>query len=486
MDELLEILRQFWPHLVVLLYFACGVPAAMHAILSRRDVRSAVGWVGLIWLTPIVGAVLYVLLGINRIQRAALRLRANQLVPDQPHHASETPDATLWQILEAGHGHFTTLARLVQHVTNRPLVAGNEIEPLVGGDEAYPAMLQAIDAAEHSIGMSSYIFDRDSAGLEFVAALRRAVERGVEVRVLVDSVGARYSFPSIFRNLRQARVRAAAFLPALAPTMIRFFNLRNHRKLLIIDGQIGFTGGMNIRAGNMLSRPSQHHVRDIHFRLAGPVVEQLQEVFAVDWHFTTQELLAGPRWFPQPREAGQMLARGVADGPDDDIDRIQLAFMGALSCARRRVVIMTPYFLPETPLIDALNVCSMRGVDVDVILPSANNLPYMTWAMMATAAPLLERGVRIWLTPPPFDHSKVMVVDDVWSSFGSSNWDPRSLRLNFEFNVECYDPQLAARLSQLAADKLAVSRPLTQKEIDARSLPVKLRDGLVRLGLPYL
>jgi cardiolipin synthase len=371
-------------------------------------------------------------------------------------------------------------------VTERSLTTGNEIEPLVGGDEAFPVMLQAIDEAQHSIGLSSYIFDRDSAGLEFVAALQRAVERGVEVRVLIDSVGSRYSFPSIFRELRQAKIPAAAFLPALSPSMIRFFNLRNHRKIMVVDGHIGFTGGMNIRAGNMLSRPAKHHVQDVHFRLDGPVVSQLQEVFAVDWHFTTRELLDGPAWFPDPIDAGRMLARGVTDGPDDDIDRIQLAFMGALSCARRRVVIMTPYFLPETPLIDALNVCSMRGVDVDVILPSANNLPYMTWAMMATVPPLLERNVRIWLTPPPFDHTKVMVVDDVWSSFGSSNWDPRSLRLNFEFNVECYSPQLAAKLVQLATKKLEVSKPLTQHDLDQRSLPVRLRDGIVRLGLPYL
>ncbi len=486
MDKLLVVLDNFWPHILAVLYFAIGVPAAAHAILSRRDVRSAVGWVGLIWLTPIIGACLYVLLGINRIQRAALRLRANQLVPDQPFQAAQTPDTTLWQILETGHGHFATLARLVQHVTERPLVTNNHIEPLIGGDAAFPQMLQAIDEAQHSVALSTYIFDRDSAGLEFVAALGRAVERGVEVRVLVDSVGSRYSFPSIFRELRRANVRAASFLPALAPTGIRFFNLRNHRKIMVVDGHVGFTGGMNIRAGNMLSRPAKHHVQDIHFRLEGPVVAQLQEVFAVDWHFTTQELLAGELWFPEPRDGGRMLARGVADGPDDDIDGIQLAFMGALSCARRRVVIMTPYFLPETPLIDALNVCAMRGVDIDVILPSANNLPYMTWAMMATVAPLLERGVRIWLTPPPFDHSKVMVVDDVWSSFGSSNWDPRSLRLNFEFNVECYDPQLAAKLSKLATDKLAISKPLTRHDIDARSLPARLRDGIVRLGLPYL
>ena len=486
MEQLLAALQHFWPHIIVLLYIAIGVPAAMHAILSRRDVRSAVGWVGLIWLTPIIGAVLYLLLGVNRIHRAALRLRANQLVPDQPFQAAQTPDATLWQILESGHGHFATLARLVQVVTERPLATKNHIEPLVGGDAAFPVMLKAIDEAEHSISLSTYIFDRDSAGLEFVAALGRAVERGVEVRVLVDSVGSRYSFPSIFHELRRAKIRAASFLPALAPTGIRFFNLRNHRKIMVVDGRIGFTGGMNIRVGNMLSRPSKHHVQDCHFRLEGAVVLQLQEVFAVDWHFTTQELLAGELWFPEPREAGRMLARGVADGPDDDIDRIQLAFMGALSCARRRVVIMTPYFLPETPLIDALNVCSMRGVDIDVILPSANNLPYMTWAMMATVPPLLERGVRIWLTPPPFDHSKVMIVDDVWSSFGSSNWDPRSLRLNFEFNVECYDPSLAAKLSQLASEKLAISKPLTQHDLDSRSFPAKLRDGIVRLGLPYL
>lgn len=486
MNDLVAALEEFWPHLLLILYIVVGVPAAAHVVLTKRDVRAAIGWAGLIWLTPLVGALLYVLLGVNRIQRTAVNLRSDLTPPQQPHADTVTSDESIWQIYETGHGHFATLEELTSRLTHRPLVAGNHIEPLAGGDLAYPAMLQAIDEAQQSVALASYIFDNDEVGRMFVEALTGAVERGVEVRVLIDSVGARYSRPSIVGVLRSAGVRVARFLPSLTPTMIRFFNLRNHRKILVADGKVGFTGGMNIRVGHMLSRSPKHPVADLHFRLAGPVVGHLQEAFAIDWRFTTDELLEGPQWFPRVDECGSMLARGISDGPDDDMDSLRLVFMGALACARRRVVIVTPYFLPEMPMLDVLSVCAMRGVEVDIVLPRVNNLAFVHWAAMANMHPMLERGVRVWLTPPPFDHSKLMVVDQAWCCFGSTNWDPRSLRLNFEFNVECYDQQLASQLAEMAEEKISQAQRLTLSDLDRRSLPLKLRDGVTRLFLPYL
>jgi cardiolipin synthase len=236
----------------------------------------------------------------------------------------------------------------------------------------------------------------------------------------------------------------------------------------------------------MLSGKPKHIAQDLHFRVAGPVVAQLQDAFAADWAFTTGELLQGELWYPPPEEAGTSLARGIPEGPDDDVDQLRLAFMGALSCARRSVRIVTPYFLPEAPLADALNVCAMRGVEVDIVLPSVNNIRFVNWAMLASVRPLLERGCRIWLTPLPFDHTKLMVVDDAWSCFGSTNWDPRSLRLNFEFNVECYDRQLATELTGIAAGKIMTAKPLTIDTLDRLPFYKKLRNGMTRLFLPYL
>jgi cardiolipin synthase len=216
------------------------------------------------------------------------------------------------------------------------------------------------------------------------------------------------------------------------------------------------------------------------------VVTQLQEVFADDWLFTTGESLRGEAWFPPSTRAGSVLARGVTDGPDEDFEKLRWTLLGALSIARYSVRIVTPYFLPDPALISALNLAALRGVAVDIVLPARNNLSFVHWASRAMWWQVLEHGCRIWLTPPPFDHSKLMLVDGCWVLLGSANWDPRSLRLNFEFNLECYDAELAQQLEALVASKLKAARPVTLAEVDGRPLPARLRDGLARLLTPYL
>jgi cardiolipin synthase len=227
-------------------------------------------------------------------------------------------------------------------------------------------------------------------------------------------------------------------------------------------------------------------VRDLHFRVQGPVVAHLQEIFADDWFFTTGEPLRGDPWFPQLVGCGPTIARGIVDGPDEDFEKLRWTILGALAAAQRSVRIATPYFLPEPTIIAALNLAAMRGVSVSILVPSKSNLPFVQWASVAHWWQVLERGCRIWLSPPPFDHSKLFVVDDCWSLVGSTNWDPRSLRLNFEFNVECYDPELARTLAGWFDEQLSVSRETTLAEVDGRSLPVRLRDGAARLLTPFL
>jgi cardiolipin synthase A/B len=312
------------------------------------------------------------------------------------------------------------------------------------------------------------------------------VRRGVEVRVLIDAAGARYSVPSILHTLREASVPAARFLPLLAPWRLMAMNLRNHRKILVADGRIGFTGGMNLREGNLVAQQPRHPVQDLHFRLEGPVVSQLQETFAADWFFVTGELIQGQEWFPALTAAGDLVARAVPDGPDEDFEKLRWTILAALSCARESVRILTPYFLPDDSIISALNLAALRGVRVDVILPGENNLPYVQWASRAMWRQVLERGCNIWLTRPPFDHSKLMLVDGAWTLLGSGNWDARSLRLNFEFCLECYGRELAGSLEKLVESKLEGAKGVTLEEVNNRSVAGKLRDGIVRLLDPYL
>ncbi|HXF94919.1 MAG TPA: phospholipase D-like domain-containing protein, partial [Gemmatimonadales bacterium] len=477
------LLTDWWQVLAGALTFALSVAASGHAILYKRDSRAAVGWVGLIWLAPVVGAALYALLGVNRIQRRAAEQRA--LRPGSGVFERPAPPGPPAQ-LPAEAAHLAPLAELVQRLTARPLTGGNAVTPLVNGDAAYPAMLAAIDAGQRTIGLSTYIFDNDAVGRTFLDALERARHRGVEVRVLIDAVGARYSWPPIFRALRARGIAAAAFGRTLLPWRMPYLNLRNHRKLLVVDGQVGFTGGMNIRAGHLLASRPRHPVQDLHFRLEGPVVRHLVQAFADDWSFTTEETLEGEAWFPDLRPAGPVLARGLTDGPDEDFEKARFTRLGALACAREEVRIVTPYFLPDAGLVSELGVTAMRGVRVEILLPAVNNLALVQWASTAELWQVLGRGCLVYYTPPPFDHTKLLLVDRVWALIGSSNWDPRSLRLNFEFDVECYDAALAKQLNRLVETKLAGARPVTLEEVNGRSLPIKLRDGVARLAGPYL
>jgi len=466
------------------LFFA--LLASGHAIVWKRDSRAAVLWMVVIWMMPLAGALLYFILGINRIKRRAILLRGSlERYTARPASAAFSHEQ-LAELLPAGERHLTAVAQATSGVIDRPLLPGNSITPLLNGDAAYPAMLDAIASARHSLTLSTYLFDHDEAGLAFAAALGQAVRRGVEVRVLLDATGSRYSWPPIPRALRREGVPYARFHPTFPVWQLLSMNLRNHRKIMVADGRVGFTGGLNIRAGHWLDRQPPHPVRDLHFRVEGPVVAHFQEVFADDWFFTTREALRGDRWFPPLDGSGPVIARGIADGPDEDFEKLRWAILAALTAARRSVRIATPYFLPEPTLIAALNLAALRGVTVDILVPGAGNLRFVQWASTAQLWQVIERGCRVWHSPPPFDHSKLFIVDDAWSLIGSTNWDPRSLRLNFEFNVECYDPALARTLSGIFDSIREQSRRVTLAEVDGRPLPVKLRDGFARLFSPYL
>lgn len=482
---MVEFLNRHFTELVGLLWTVQAALTTLHVVLYKRETRSAMGWIGLSWLTPVVGSVLYLIFGINRIERRAESLRRGLEAYTAPRSIRPVTIEEV-DLLSGDEHHLGSLARLVDQVVQRPLLPGNYIEPLIDGDRAYPAMLEAIREAERSVTFATYIFDNDETGHRFVEALAEANDRGVEVRVLVDAAGLRYSFPSVLRHLRGAGIPTARFLPSLFPPHLMAINLRNHRKIMVVDGELGFTGGINIRDDHVVEGGADDPIQDIHFRLEGPVVAHLQETFVDDWTFATGEDLRGDRWFPELEPAGDVIARGIPDGPDEDLEKLPWTLHGALSCARDSIRIVTPYFLPDEGLIAALNTAALRGVDVDIILPKECNLPYVHWAAFGQIRPLLERGCRVWLTPPPFDHSKAMVIDESWSLIGSANWDPRSLRLNFEFNVESYNRPLAEKIEDWAVEKRNRAERLTLESYDNRSFGVVLRDSLARLAAPYL
>jgi cardiolipin synthase len=481
-----SIAAEVWQYTILVVSIAVALAAGTHALLYKREPRSAVLWLGLIVLLPLFGVVLYVIFGVNRIKRRALLLRGDLVHYEAPYAVEPVEPETVAAGLAEEDRHLAALLDTTSKVLRRRLMPGNRIVPLTDGDEAYPEMLAAIAGAKRSISLLTYIFDRDSVGLEFARALGAAVRRGVEVRVLVDATGIRYSFPSIRWALRREAVPHARFRPTFPLWQILSLNLRNHRKVMVVDGRVGFAGGMNLRDGHWLSRGPRAPVRDLHFRVEGPVVAHLQEVFVDDWVFTTGESLRGEAWFPRLEAAGTVVARGIADGPDEDFEKLRWTMLAALAAAKRSVRIATPYFLPDATLVASLNLAAMRGVEVEILLPENGNLPFVHWASRAQWWQVLERGCCIRLTPDPFDHSKVLVVDDRWALIGSTNWDPRSLRLNFEFNLECHDKAFADELSRWFDERRSRARLITLGEVDARPLPQRLLDGFARLFTPFL
>jgi cardiolipin synthase A/B len=476
-----EVLTRFWPHLAAACDLLAAIFASAHALLNKRDTRAAALWIGIIWLVPGLGPLLYLALGINRIRRRAISLGVHKTITRPIPEDFGEPKQLAAE-------HLKLLSRVVSRVVAQPLLPGNKIEPLINGDEAFPAMLAAIESAQKTISLCSYIFDNDPSGRQFVDALSRAVKRGVQVRVLIDSAGTRYSWPPITHRLRHEKIPHARFLPSsiFAPWRFATINLRNHRKILGIDGRIAFTGGMNIRHGNVIAQKPKRPVQDLHFRVEGPAVTQLQDAFANDWAFTTREVLDGENWFPDLEETGDAVARVITDGPDADFEKLRWTLLAALAEAQTSVQIVTPYFLPESGLITGINLAALRGVRVDIILPAENNLPFVQWASRAMWWQVLERGCHVWLTPPPFDHSKLMIVDGHWVLLGSANWDPRSLRLNFEMNVECYGSTFAQQMEKVIAQKTRNAHEVTLAEMNACSLPIKLRDAATRLFAPFL
>jgi cardiolipin synthase len=476
MDALIEFLTRLRPDIELSLGLLIALIVTSHILLTKREVAAAAAWIGLAWFAPFFGGLTYVVLGVNRVRRRAQRLRAPSAGRDR--RALELAE------LAAEDHYLAPLRRGIGRITGRPTEPGNAIRTLTNGDEAYPEMLAAIASARRSVGLSSYIMNADTIGGRFIDALQAAQKRGVEVRVIVDGIGGGWLRSPAYRQLIAAGVPAGRFMHSNLPWRMPFLNLRTHKKILVVDGRVGFTGGINIADQNLVATKPADPVQDTHFRIEGPVVAQLVFAFARDWAFVADEDLGGEAWYPPLDPQGDSVARVVTAGPDEDLEKVEFAVLQALACARDRIQIMTPYFLPDQRLITSLSLAAMRGVDVQVVIPERGNHRLLDWAVRANIAPLLRDGVRIWRCPPPFRHSKVMVVDGAWSLIGSSNWDMRSFRLNFELCVELYDPTLAAALAGLVVGNQG--RRLDLADIRARPFAIRMRDAGARLLLPYL
>ncbi|MCL1985768.1 MAG: cardiolipin synthase [Betaproteobacteria bacterium] len=475
---------------VLLVVHALSWFVVVHALLHKHDPRAALGWIAAVLFLPLIGALLYFSIGINRANSRAAKLMAYAAEVAGKHRRrlgdSDAQSATFPQLSLHSEDLPTRffLASVGEKVTGRKLAGGNALTPLFNGEEAYPAMLDAIRNASAEVFLSSYIFNDGVAGKAFVAELAKAAQRGIDVRVLVDGIGSLYSLRAPWRNLRRKGIRVARFLPPRITPWHLSINLRNHRKILVCDANVGFTGGMNISDNHLVELPASHRVRDVHFACKGPLVEQLRDAFLLDWGFVTGH-------YEQHRtncqgEMGNCLCRIILEGPGTSTDQLHDILCAVITGAKRRVSLMTPYFLPTHELIGSLRATALRGVRVDVLLPATNNLPYMHWATRHLLPQLIQAGVHVRYQPGPFAHTKLLLIDDGYAQIGSANIDSRSLRLNFELNVEVFNTAFVRQMRTFFDEGFQAGKIVSCEELRKASLPVRLRDALFWLFSPYL
>lgn len=486
---MISVAEAYWPHILFIFSVVAGAAAAIHAAMTKEEVRSAIGWVGIIILSPIVGAALYLIAGVNRIRRNVIGDRRSLLQgTERVDFASY--DVTDDQVIRDFGHRFRAMKTLGDRVTRHHMTTGNAISALDTGDDAYRAMIDMIGKAERCILLETYIFDRDRIGMRFVEALGAAVGRGVSVRVLVDAVGARYSVPSVLGRLREHGVTVDVFNGnVISGLRLPYANLRTHRKIMVVDGAVAFTGGMNIREGFSCEFSGDGCSFDTHFKVTGPVVADLLAVAAADWQFATGEKLEGEAWKvpgPEAEPGSPTIMRTVSSGPDRSVETNHKMLMGAFSIARSSIRIVSPYFLPDRELITALITAARRGVTVDIVVPSANNLKLVDLAMTAQFDQMLKNYCRIWRASGPFNHSKLMAVDGCWSYAGSSNIDPRSLRLNFEIDLEVLDRSFAQALERRIDLAISSATEVTLHGLRARPFHQRFLERVLWLGSPYL
>jgi cardiolipin synthase len=466
-----------WGGLNTILYLLLAWLASVHILLNKRQSRSATLWLLWVWIVPWLGALTYWYIGFNKLGASS-------------RHAPVRPGFT--------RGKQDRLRTLSDSIAGTPWRMDNRTRLLVDGDGAYPAMLAAIRAARRSVALQTYIYSGDEVGESFTAALEAAARRGVAVRVLVDGLGAWSIRRSLRQRLAAAGGEARAYLRVDRLFRQPLFNLRNHRKLLVVDGQVVFTGGMNIslehtkgaliKLQRLSKRLRQAPIRDVHFELKGPIVADLQASFLTDWVKSGGAPLRGAAWHYKAGRArtGHDQGRMVLSGPDHNLERIYELLLAALSQARHSVDLCTPYFIPDQALLMALRSLGHAGVRVRLLVPRLTDHLFMSWASREYFDDLISAGVQVWEMKGSFIHTKVARIDDDWCFVGSSNLDPRSFRLNFELNVEMRSGALAKDLDRLLSSYMKAASRVDLPALDRRPLWVRLRGATVNLLAPYL
>ncbi|WP_101773663.1 cardiolipin synthase [Peptostreptococcus faecalis] len=484
---------------LTILSYLMGIIISMNILLENRDPSKTLSWIMMFLLLPGIGVIIYVLSGRNirkhkifKAKKKSESLNKRHLLENLEHVKkivkSQSERMKKGELLEDNSPIKESVIKLLFNIGQFPYTTNNDVELYKNGMEKFDRLLEDIEKAEDHIHLEYFIIKDSKIARKIQRLLIEKAKQGVEIRILYDDLACwRFKIHRKFlRELREAGVMCAAFLPTKFPLLGGEVNYRNHRKIAVIDGRVGYTGGLNIGDEYMSESKKFGYWRDTHMRVVGTGTYLLQIIFIIDWYLTTNEILSEEKYTPRIEKVGDSPLQIVGTGPDSKWEDIHYAFFSAISQAKKRVYIETPYFIPDESLLKAIKTAALSGVDVRIIFPEKIDHYIVNIASYSYFEEVLNSGGKVYLYQRGFIHSKVVIVDDEIASIGTANMDLRSFMLNFEVNAFIYDKKIISELYEQFLEDQSDSKELIQENFRTRNVVVRLAESISRLFSPLL
>nr|WP_202049357.1 cardiolipin synthase [Bacillus glycinifermentans] len=457
---------------------------------ERRDASASWAWLLVLFFIPVLGFILYLLFGHNLKRKHLFYWEDQKKIGIEKILDQQLAKLKNREFQFRNKATADSKDLIYMHIINNHAVftEDNAVELLTDGRQKFDRLLRDIENAKDHIHLQYYIYKGDQIGKKLRDALIKKAKEGVEVRVLYDELGSRRLRKSFFKELK----KAGGYVEVFFPSRFRFINLRmnyrNHRKLVIIDGFIGYVGGFNVGDEYLGLNPAFGYWRDTHLRIKGTAVHSIQTRFILDWNQASHrhDITYKPNLFPECGSHGNIGMQIVTSGPDSEWEQIKNGYIKMISNAKRSILIQTPYFIPDASLLDALRIACLSGVDVRIMIPNKPDHPFVYWATLSYIGELLKAGASVFIYDNGFIHAKTIVVDEEISSVGTANIDMRSFKLNFEVNAFLYDEEIARNLVLSFVNDLQVSKELTYEDYQNRSRSIRFKEAISILLSPIL
>ncbi len=470
-----------------IVYIGLVLYALYHLILTGERPVKTLAWLIAILTIPFIGIFMYYVVGINRRRLKFNKKSARKHV--KSYHQKITAmqesqfaaDKSGWSIAEA------QLERLIRINSTFVATQGNQIKPLYNGSLTFEAIFEAMESAKHFIHVQYYIFEEGDLTERFLDIFKRKTHQGVKIRLIYDGLGSFGLSRSYRKRLDQAGVEHACYLPIISKRIDSTLNFRNHRKIVIVDGEIGFTGGINVTDKYIKGDPDLGDWYDIHLQLEGPAVAGLNAVFLMDWYYGNDngELL-DQDFFPIPKKVGDTVAQIVHSGPDNSFSSVQQQYFQLINRANKYVYIANSYVIPGEAILLALKTAAISGKEVRLLLPKYSDSKLVEWTIRSYLPELIKANIKVYLFDKGFLHCKMVLVDDEIASIGTANLDIRSFEQNFEVNVLIYDEDLTRELKNHFLSYCSMSQLYTEEDVKNRGHRTKILEGMARVFSPIL